>query len=123
MLLDFSARPTWGSRIKVLSKALNDQFLSQSNLHKSFYKQNYYGYVVLKKTVQIVQLDLHKVATFKPLYKITSLFRWAPWTKPSTSKTAKEMQSFIELPQNLLKFVSKIFQKQPVANVLQNRCS
>ena len=54
-------------------KALNDQFLSQSNLHKAFYKQNHYGYVILKKTVestvQIGQLDLHKVASFKVLYK------------------------------------------------------
>ena len=41
---------------------------------------------------------------------MTSFFRWAPYTKFATSKTAKEMQSFIELPKVLLKFVIKISQ-------------
>ena len=54
---------------------------------------------------------------------MTSFFRWARCTKTSTSKAAKEMQSFVELPKVLLKIVSKIFQKQLLANALQNRCS
>ena len=37
-----------------------------------------------------------------------------------TCKTAKEMQSLMKLPKVLLKFVSKTFPKQSMANVLQN---
>ena len=53
---------------------------------------------------------------------MSGFFRWAPWAKPSTSKTIKEIQFFKELPKVLLKFVSKIFEKQSFANILQNWC-
>ena len=49
-------------------------------------------------------------------------FRGAPCTKLSRSKTAKEMESLMELSKVLLKFVSKTFQKHPFVDVLQNRC-
>ena len=49
-----------------------------------------------------------------------SSVRGAPSTKPMT-KTAEEMQSLTELPKVLLNFVSKTFQKQLFADILQNR--
>ena len=83
---------------------------------KAFYKQDYCVNVVFKRTVEsndkIGQSDLHKVAALNHFTKgaMISPFLGAPCTKP-TFNTTKEIQSLMELPKVLLKFVCETFQK------------
>ena len=91
----------------------NDELFLWINLHKVFYKKNYYWHVIFKRTVLItiktVQSGLHQVGALKRFTKgaLIKSFRGAPCAKSPTRKKAKEIPSLMELSKVLIKFVSK----------------
>ena len=92
-LCDLLGKLFQSSCFKMFYNRWNDQLLPLSTLRKAFYKQNSLENEIAQKSCQNLSVRPSQSILFKVLYERTSnsSFHKAPYTKPSTSKTATQM--------------------------------